>query len=75
MCDNTFDDRVLLDPKTVKWRKTAWCYFHEKECPIGMPAKDDADSMGVLGAPCQLFSTNLGFNQVVNCTWNIFGTF
>ena len=59
MCENELRDNVLLDPKKVKWKPTAWCRTHGKECCINLPHNDDTESLGVLGSPCQLFSRSL----------------
>lgn len=59
MCENELRDNVLLDPKKVKWKPTAWCRAHGKECCINLPHNDDTESLGVLGSPCQLFSRPL----------------
>lgn len=64
MVENEIPTNKLLDPKAMKFRKSAWCYRHQKECVFEIP--QSPDGIGVLGAPCVLFSKNLGCFQSDN---------
>ena len=46
----------LLSPKEIRFRSTAWCVAHERNCKIPLNKK----SRLVQGAPCVLFSRFVG---------------
>ena len=52
------EDR-LMDPSEVKFKQKARCVRHQKDCQCVFPK--DANAIGVLGAPCVLFSKILSF--------------
>ena len=39
MCKNKADDKKLLNPKKVEWKKSSWCVKHHRECHINLPEK------------------------------------
>ena len=71
MCKNKADGKKLLNPKKVVWKKSSWCAKHHRECDINLPEKDDKESMGVLGAPCVLFSRNLVWQKLFSSVYLI----
>lgn len=58
MIENKIPEKRLLEPEKVKFKQASWCARHQKECPHVFT--DSADGIGVLGAPCILFSRTLG---------------
>ena len=68
MIKNTVSDTKLLDPKKVKFRESSWCARHQKECQHSFTSS--AGGVGIIGAPCILFSKKLACTSRLG----IFGT-
>ena len=54
---NTIPEDRLMAPSEVKFKKKGHCIRHKKQCCFDLSKR--SDTMGVLGAPCQLFSKRL----------------
>lgn len=58
MISDKVPTKRLMKPEAVKFKETSYCHRHDQQCPCEFSQSED--SIGVLGAPCVLFTTKLG---------------